>query len=147
MTPADIIAAIQARGSDAMDLRDAAHEAHHALVLGVPVGKWDRKTIDCYAQRAIRKNGRGFGLADETMARAVEQLVCADFGVDCGTVERCALVASMEAIKFDRVSYDLGMFVRTVKAHMVSPEARQSANAVIGLASAPAAAKRRRRAA
>lgn len=96
-----LVEAVRARGSDAQDPRDAAHEAAHALKWAVK-GKWTRKKLD----RASPKI-RGVRLVDELEARAVEQIVSAAVGYDCGTVEHWAGVMWLEAFKIDHVSYPL----------------------------------------
>lgn len=138
LSPADrLILAIRARGSDASDLRDAAHEACHALEFDVPEGSWDRESIDKVVQRRNRKRDRSSAWASEILARAVEQLVCADLGVECWSVEKCVGVACMEAIKLDRINYDFDLFVRLVQLRMASVEAREMANRVEALLSQP----------
>lgn len=93
-TAESIIAAIRKRGSDAIELRDAVHEAHHALFAGAR--KWDRDSI----HRALRKFPRWMQAADELMARAVEQLVCKQLGVEIDGIEKWAHVSVMEAMSY-----------------------------------------------
>lgn len=133
MKPADIIAAVRALGSDAGDLRDAAHEAHHALDARVPRGRWDRQTID----RAVFRMGAKRAAFSEVMARAVEQLVCADLGVPCDSVEDYAAIAVLEAAG---AGLDLGSandFAALVRHAMGTRVARRAADAVTALALAP----------
>lgn len=138
-TEASLIAAIQARGSDATDLRDAAHEAHHALDAKVR-GKWDRESI----HRAISRLPPYQQLRAEISARAVEQIVCRDLGVDCDTVEKWAFIAEMEMLKNSRLALppgaDMAKFVRKAMEH---PTMRCAADRVLALA----VAKSRKRAA
>lgn len=130
ITSEQLIAAVRANGNDARDLRDAAHEAHHALEAKVKRGKWDRETIHC----AVMKMGLGRAIQSEIMARAVEQIVCADLCADCGTVEEWAMVACMEALKSRIQVPGLDWMVARIKAAMVSPEGRKAADAVLALA-------------
>jgi hypothetical protein len=77
--------------------------------------------------------GCGEAASDEIMARAVEQIVCRDFGVDCGSVESWATVACMEAIKSGIKYPSLSWFVDRVNEYMKSNEARIAANLVVQL--------------
>lgn len=77
-----LIEIIRARGSDAEDLRDAAHEAHHALDTGLE-RKWTRDNIHA---AIMRKAGPGRRALTELVsfefdARAVEWIICERFGV------------------------------------------------------------------
>lgn len=147
-TKEEIIAAIRARGNNATDLRDAAHEAHHALQFDVKPGKWNRETI----HRAIVKGGRrAFGEAvfDEIRARAVEQIVCADYGVETGaSLEAWAMTSFMEAGKNSGIwtpsDFD---WAGKIRERMATPAARADADRVIALASVPFAARKRKAAA
>lgn len=134
MTAADIIAAVRACGSDATDLRDAAHEAHHAIEAGVPAGQWDRETIHA----AVMAMGRGKAAASEVMARAVEQIVCADLGVDCGAVEKWSFWACLEAVKSGTTFPGPTWFANAVRTVMATPSARAAADAVKALVRPPA---------
>lgn len=131
-TAASVIAAIRVCGSDATDLRDAAHEAHHALSAGV-VGKWDRERI----HRAVVRLGRSGEVRDELMARAVEQLVCAHFRVKIDPVSRWAFVSAMEAIKFRRPFLSPSEAAGAIERLMDSVYGREAAQRVIELGSAP----------
>jgi hypothetical protein len=126
---ARVLAAVRARGSDATTLRDAAHEASHALEFNIR--KWDRTSIDRVVQR--RKVSRA-DISSEVLARAVEQLVCKELGVDPdGDVMRWALVTSMEALKFDRISFEPDMFADLVRSAMKRRVAIEMAALVISL--------------
>ena len=132
-----LLAAIRARGCDATDLRDAAHEAHHALTHGIK-GKWTRKAVD----RAVQKSWPGrrgypMRLAEEIDARAVEQIVCADLGVECWPVDKAVGIMIMECISVDRVGgLDFDPLVAAVKRRMASPSCRRYADRVIALGAA-----------
>lgn len=127
-TPETLIAAVQARGNDATTPRDAAHEAHHALSSGLD-GPWDRERIHA----AVMAMGHGEAAADEIMARAVEQIVCRDLGVDCGPVKDWAVFACIEAVKAGIAYPSLNWFVERVNDYMKSRAARKAADRVIAL--------------
>lgn len=95
-----IIDAVRSRGSNATDLRDAAHEACHAIEYGVR-GSWNREAIHAAILRTAKRSsilgGNVFATA-EIHARAVEQLVGRKLGVDVGTVESWAGLATLEAL-------------------------------------------------
>lgn len=112
-----------------MSLRDAAHEAHHALDAKVKRGRWDRETI----HRAVMKMGKSRAVASEIMARAVEQIVCADLGVDCGTIENWAFISCIEAMKAGVSMPSSEWFASQVRAAMATPKARKAADAVLAL--------------
>lgn len=132
MNAEKIIKAIRARGSDATDLRDAAHEAHHAL--DAKAKKWDRESI----HRALMRRHRCALLRSEVMARAVEQIVCTRLGVDPkGDVEKWALVACLESIKYGLPHTDPSTFAAMVCREMSGAEAIAASDAVIALGSVP----------
>lgn len=128
----DLVEAVQARGSDARDIRDAAHEARHALKWGVRK-KWTRDNIHAKKPRA-----RSEGVADEILARAVEQLVSADLGYDCGSVFTWAMVCYVEMIKNERISLPGGDWLeKAIRSCMASKIARKWADRVIAIATPP----------
>lgn len=131
--PERIIAAVRARGSDATDLRDAAHEAHHALTAGLRK-KWDRESIDRAICRKFQRPGAA--ASEEILARAVEQLVCADLGVDCGTIDHWAFICCMEAAKFGQPFMRPTEAKEAIERRMKSKEARAAADKVIALGGA-----------
>jgi len=125
---AALVAAVRARGSDAKDPRDAAHEACHALKWDVEK-RWTRNNIH-RKKPQLRSNG----LADEILARAVEQLVSADVGYDCDTVEHWAMVCWMEMLKNERISLPIGDWLeKAIRSCMESSEARKWADQVLAL--------------
>lgn len=71
----DVIAAVRARGSGADDLRDAAHEAFHAIRARLEL-PWTRENIH---QGILEKFSKVELLSEEVSARAVEMLVCEHF--------------------------------------------------------------------
>ena len=72
-----LIAGVRARGAQPRDLRDAAHEAAHALRTGL-AGRWTRDRIHA-AVLAAAPEPHDL-LAAELEARAVELLVCQQLG-------------------------------------------------------------------
>jgi hypothetical protein len=132
---AALLSAIQSRGSDATDLRDAAHEACHALQWKV-TKRWTRDNI--HAKKPKRP---GFGVGDEIVARAVEQLVCRELGVDCGPVSKWAHVCWMETLKNERISLPTGDWLETrINEAMTGREANKLAAAVLALTEKKASA-------
>lgn len=129
MDPKVLIEAIRARGSDATDLRDAAHEAHHALATGMR-GRWTRKQID----RAVQKKGRVWAVRDEALARAVEQIVCKEVGVKILPLDRMLFVSSMEAMKIDKLAVMPSQFKEIADKHIESGRAKEAADRVLALA-------------
>lgn len=127
-----IITAIQAKGNDARDLRDTAHEAHHALSTGLR-GAWDRERI----HKAVMKKGRAFAARNEIECRAVEQLVCRALGVDAGDLEYWSMIACMEAIKGAGIRYPgVTWFVERVREAMGTDAMKKAAERVIALGDA-----------
>lgn len=128
MTPERLLQIVQARGSDARDVRDAAHEACHALEWGVKKS-WTRDNIH---ERKPRDRVRG--VRSELLARAVEQLVCAELGIDCGPIEKWAHVCWMEMLKNERIELPMGDWMeKGIRAAMGSLEARRMVARVLAL--------------
>jgi hypothetical protein len=133
-TPESLITAVRAKGSDASDLRDAAHEACHALSWRVSA-PWTRDNIHAKKPKPHRIFGDMPGIREEILARAVEQLVCVKLGVDCGTVSRWALVCWMEMLKNERVSLPTGDWLEAqIRDAMGTALAEDMAKAVLRLA-------------
>lgn len=130
-TAESIIAAVRSHGNDARSLRDAAHEAHHALSARVPRGRWDRETIHACLRNSF--NNAEFR-ADELMARAVEQIVCSDLGVDPGgDIDRWAFISCLESVKYGYPLGDPSDVARAIKMFMKTPAARIAADNVLNL--------------
>lgn len=130
MTQDDLLAALQAHGVDARDVRDGAHEACHALAWGVPT-PWTRENISEAAPDRFAGKFRA-----ECVARAVEQLVCESVGAECADIEDRACTAAMEALKFDGYSVPrgLGMWVRVITDCLTSDESKGLAARILALA-------------
>ena len=128
MSAARIIAAARARGSDARDLRDAAHEASHALEWGAE--SWDRESI-----HASRPSDLAAVLASEILARAVEGLVCEALDEPIDPVEARALVALLELNRlFGGVPF--GSLVQAIRTRANAADAREMAAQVLALGAA-----------
>lgn len=130
MTRAEaLIAAVRAKGSDARDLRDAAHEAHHALTAGAK--RWTRSSIDRAIKRKVKRIGDRVN--EEILARAVEQIVCTELGVKCESVEVCANTACLEAAYYGDPFLSCEQAVIAIRNRMESDEARAAADRVLAL--------------
>lgn len=74
------------------------------------------------------------GVREEILARAVEQLVCADLGVDCGPVEKWAWVCWQEMLKNERVQLPVGDWLeKQIRETMLSNRAREMTERVKSL--------------
>lgn len=108
----EIVAWVRSKGSDTDNLRDAAHEASHALE--VRPRRWDRESI----HRKLVRKGKTFLVRTELEARAVERVVCGALGVkhDWEGFEFLAFVeASKSGVWLPK---DLGAHIRAL---MMSP--------------------------
>lgn len=98
LPPADmLIGAWSCHGYDGDDLRDGAHEVHHALDAGVQRDWGDREAIHAALMRKARGR-RSTMLRYEIDARAVEHVVCRAYGVD-HDIKHWAFWACMEGVK------------------------------------------------
>lgn len=134
-TADQIVAAVRARGNDARDLRDAAHEAHHALFAKMR-GKWERDRIH---KALVRKasNMPGFLVGYEMDARAVEAVVCGRFGVT-HDLKQWAGVCWMETFKTLGISLpSTEWIVECVEKRMKSKTITVAADKVIALGVSP----------
>lgn len=123
MTAEQVVAAIQARGSDATDLRDAVHEAHHAVVTKLK-RPWERERIHQALLRMprVRKWGLSMLVMEEIDARAVERLACERFGVPYDA-ERWAMAAAMETCKTFGVGMQLDWWTARIEERAKSARA------------------------
>lgn len=127
-----VISAVRARGSDAEDLRDAAHEAVHGLLGNL--SSWGRNDIGRSLAGRLRSfYGRSEVTGEEITARAVEAIVCERLCVE-HSIERFTGVTLLEAIHGGVVipvsDAEFAGFVRT---RMKRPEAQALADRIIGL--------------
>ena len=131
-----IVAAVQARGSDANDLRDAAHEAVHGLLGNLT--SWERESLHrSLVERLGSSHGRVGLLSEEITARAVEAIVCDRLGV-AHDIEQFAGVTLWEALH-NRVHIPVGdaEFAGFVRTRMDNAETRALADRVIALGDEP----------
>lgn len=111
MTKDQVVEAVRARGSNARDLRDAVHEAYHAVSVGAE--DWDRDALmDVLARKYSRAN-RSEALLNELEARAAEWAACDVNGVEYD-VRHWVATMCMEAVKFDRLSLPFEQVVSAV---------------------------------
>lgn len=127
MSESTILAAIQSRGSDARDIRDAVHEATHAIQCRLH-GPWERERIHTALERRAKHLAGKSGLVTEMVryelqARAIEMLACERFGV-AYDVKNWALWCAMETAKTYRV--DLGSLDVIADAIVISSKQRRT---------------------
>ncbi len=141
-----IIETVRKYGSDTDNLRDAAHEAHHALDSGLAKGKWQRENIH-KKLLGIRLNAEhdGFGnykrirtplwqlIAYEMDARAVEQLVCKELDVEIKPIEHWAHISFMEAMKNIQTTFPIERFILGVNMRVEHNRVRGYVNSVLAL--------------
>lgn len=121
-TPQEIIAWVRSNGSDTDDLRDAAHEASHALE--VRPRRWDRESIHA----KIMWKSLTFKVMTELEARAVERLVCAAHGVEHDW-EFFVSLALIEALKSGvQLPDSLGELIARL---MMAPQVIARANTIL----------------
>lgn len=134
ISPETFVAAVRAKGSDAADVRDAAHEACHAISWKVPA-PWTRDNIHARKPEDHRIFGAMPGVREEVLARAVEQIVCEELGVDCGGVAKWAMVCWMEMLKNERVELPTdGWLEKEIQEAMRGERAKAMAAQVLKLA-------------
>lgn len=97
----DLIKRIQDLGSDADTLRDAAHEACHALDTNVPDGCWDRETVHKHVLETFPSPVEQ--VSEEVFARAVEWHVC-DLMKEEYSPGKWATIAFIETLKNGGIS-------------------------------------------
>lgn len=127
--PETLILAIRAHGSDATNLRDAVHEALHALDAELPKGKWDRQSI----HDGVKRMGIVKAAASEAMARAVGQIVCQRLGVATKPVEHWALISAMEACGFNEPFFPFDIAEKAIVTLMSTRRAALWADRIIAL--------------
>lgn len=130
LTAARFIEGVRARGSDVSDLRDAFHEAHHAVTARLKK-PWERERIHQALLRMprVRKWGVAMLVQEEVDARAVERLACAKFGVEYNA-ELWAMTAAMETCKTFGVDMQLDWWMAQIGERCTEPRIEV---AVVGL--------------
>lgn len=118
------------RGNDPRDVRDAAHEAVHAIEAGAK--DWEREEIHA---RLVEKYGRrGELAAAEIRARCVEMLVCKALRIPYD-VSNWAMWACLEAMKGGVLMPDHQRTVDLIVSNAKRPLARSMAARVLRLGS------------
>lgn len=128
--------AIRSRGSDSNELRDAAHEAAHAIQAGLRP-PWTRDRV----HDAVSAFGHGNVaemLASEVLARAVERIVVVRvLGADQYDAEKWAAIALMEAMKTMHVSIPISMspqrLAKSIEERAEGKDARRIAEKIMNL--------------
>lgn len=144
-TADSLIAAVRSCGNDPRDLRDAAHEACHAIEFGVKRGSWDRETINAALEKAARSmerrtarlfDGRPMLMGKaEVRARVVERLVCEHFGASYEWKD-WVFTSWAEAFKNSRIQYPSDFFETAIAEAYAeqSTRTRKIVDAVLSLA-------------
>lgn len=121
-SPEQLLSALKARGvrphrdDDIGEmLRDAVHEAAHAIDWKVPT-PWTREAI---AARAPRDRSSKFGA--ELLARAVETVLCERLGLTIRPLADRILLAGMEALQHDGYSVDHDQWMKAIEIALRSP--------------------------
>lgn len=135
-----ITANIRAKGCDAVNVRDAAHEACHAMAWGLK-GKWTRENI---TRKNPYRRRPALGVGDEITARAVEALVMQSLGLEYDQ-DRWVTMMMMETIKFDRIALPSHEWVKeAIVARMGTRTADALATDLIDRFDVPVKPKRKR---
>ena len=129
VTAESFLEAVRRRGSDARDVRDAAHEACHAIRWNVKK-PWTRDNIHAKCPRRVSDK-----LGEEITARAVEQLVCERLSAPCDTLEKRAFTCAMEQMKMERINVPgLDWLIEAIRMRTKSQGAAKTADQVIAFA-------------
>jgi len=129
MSQERIIAYAQAMGSDATDIRDAAHEACHAIEAHAE--KWDRDGVHYAVVKKWKRPADQLGA--EVRARAVERMVCEHFGAEYDTEEWLG-VAALETMKFGLFGLPEGFWLESTERAMKSVNCKKLMEKVLALA-------------
>ncbi len=127
VTPDAVVAAVRARGSDARDLLLAAHEAAHAIDLGL--SSMTPLAIDKGLMRLPPRRRH----EHEVTAHAVGNRVCAELGVACQSIEASVSEALIGALKSGGLMPPAAEFARQIREAMGTSRARRIADAVLAL--------------
>lgn len=138
-----LVKLISSAGNDARNLRDAAHEAAHALQMNIPKGQWERDSIHDALCTQAREFSRGkrdslqqahnFLWRSEIYARAVEQIVCRDLNIPTDPVEVWANNAFMEASMMGIQGLTLAQLGQKIHKAMKTKTVRKLADRVMAL--------------
>jgi hypothetical protein len=130
--PHPLIAYCNARKSGSRSVRDAAHEAFHALTVGEKKN-WSREHIH---RKLLRKFGKGNGARlwlHELKARAVEQLVCKKLEVEIDDLDHWVMMSCIEAIKNGLPQGDPDQSVKYAKDFLQAKDVIEAAEGVLAL--------------
>ena len=136
--PEALIAECQRLGSDATDIRDAAHEACHAL--DAEATDWGREAIH---ESLTRRVHRVDLVRAEIKARAVERLVCERMGVEYDS-DKWLAIAAFETIKNGIAGLPFDFFPTAVGHAISSPGVAEMVDRVLALATEQHVVLRRR---
>lgn len=141
-----LIAAVRARGNEPpprwgstskpdVDVRDAAHEAHHGFVANART--WERETIHRRLLATLPDPGSRW--LDELAARVVEREVVISFGLDPGDFEGWIFTSIREAVSARLpVVSDVARNVEIARSLAKRAEVRDAIARVLALPDAPA---------
>lgn len=126
----EVIALCAKHGNKARDVRDAAHEAFHALY--VNARDWDREKVHAKLKKRFDKAGLWI---HEMQARAVEQLVCRHYGIDAGELDGWVFVSIREAVSHRLPFGEFDVSLQLARQFMDDPRARLWVNEIVKKAS------------
>lgn len=130
MDVARLLQALRERGIVSQDLRQAVHEACHALDFDLKP-PWTRPRVSAAMDRPDMV-GQARAEASEVLARAVERIVCLRYGVHIADVESLASKSSQEFWK-DGLTVDATRLAARISVCAGSKHAAEMADRVVGL--------------
>lgn len=148
-----IVEYVRAMGNDARDVRDAAHEAHHALDAPMKNKPWTRDNIHYALEVKANAKARAWGRSPSGMAasmmisyeldaRAVEKIVCNHIGIEYDD-DHWTHVAWMETLHSMRIALPTDFFEEGLRTRLRVPRVHTAAQAIIALAELPIPSARR----
>ena len=126
-----LVAYCRARHNAPHDVRDAAHEAFHALTVGAR--NWDREKVHA---KLLRKFNRAELWVHEMQARAVEQLVCEALSEPTKSLDEWVGVSILEAIKYHMPYADHGVSLDIARTYLERRDTKRWALRIARLGSA-----------
>lgn len=117
----------KARGSAPTGVRDAVHEAAHALRMNAG-DNWDRE----YIHSRIMRLDPGGRAQEECVARAVEREVCKKLGVEYD-LEEYLFISVQEAITWARISMPLSAWRQGIENASKSVEVQVLTASIVEL--------------
>lgn len=131
MTADGLLAAIRSHGVISNDIRDASHEAHHALTCGLRK-PWTRDNVHAAVLRVARR--APMALVDaELTARAVEATVCKRLGVEYD-VAKWANTMWWETAKNMHISLPVDFAEQAISSRIGTRAIEAHADAVFAIA-------------